>query len=51
VKFGYSFLFLVAGTPGQPGQQPLLIDTIRRDEVTAVITNQHTVINAIRDIT
>lgn len=35
---------------GQPGQQPVLIDTIRRQEVEAVLTNQNIILNTAKEI-
>ena len=35
---------------GQPGQQPVLIDTIRRQEVEAVLNNQNIILNTAREI-
>ncbi|XP_012221854.1 protein ERGIC-53 [Linepithema humile] len=35
---------------GQPGQQPVLIDTIRRQEVDAVLNNQNIILNTAREI-
>lgn len=35
---------------GQPGQQPVLIDTIRRQEVDAVLNNQNVILNTAREI-
>ncbi|XP_012540603.1 protein ERGIC-53 [Monomorium pharaonis] len=35
---------------GQPGQQPVLIDTIRRQEVDAVLSNQNIILNTAREI-
>lgn len=38
-------------TGGQPGQQqPVLIDTIRRQEVDAVLNNQNLILNLAREI-
>ncbi|KMQ87701.1 protein ergic-53 [Lasius niger] len=35
---------------GQPGQQPVLIDTIRRQEVDAVMNNQNVILNTANEI-
>ncbi|KAL0117531.1 hypothetical protein PUN28_010387 [Cardiocondyla obscurior] len=35
---------------GQPGQQPVLIDTIRRQEVDTVLNNQNILLNTAREI-
>lgn len=35
---------------GQPGQQPVLIDTIRRQEVDAVLNNQNIILNTANEI-
>jgi len=37
-------------TGGQPGSQPMLIDTIRRQEVDAVLSNQNIILNTAREI-
>lgn len=38
----------VAG--GQPGSQPVVIDTIRRQEVDAMLNNQNILLNTAREI-
>lgn len=35
---------------GQPGQQPVLVDTIRRHEVDAVLNNQNIILNTAKEI-
>lgn len=35
---------------GQPGQQPVLVDTIRRHEVDSVLNNQNIILNTAKEI-
>lgn len=43
-------IFLGVQVPGQPGQQVQLIDTIRRQEVDTLLTNQNVILNTAKEI-